>query len=83
MPLNMRCLIDKSNVTTECINKEDIIISESELGKCYTYLESSFYLDYIYDKKLDVSSKIFGNIAILSSGKRNSNTYSQLIHDRN
>jgi hypothetical protein len=82
MPLNMRCLIDKSNVTTECIDKEDIIISESQqLGKCYTYLESPPLLDYGNVKHQIESSKVLRIIAKIFSDEHN--TYSQSIHDRN
>ncbi len=81
MPLNMRCLIDKSNVTTECIDKEDIIISESQqLGKCYTYLESPTLFDCNNEHQIE-SSKVFRIIAKLFSDENN--TYSQSIHDRN
>jgi hypothetical protein len=31
MALDMRC-------KTECVEREEIILSESHLGKCYTYL---------------------------------------------
>jgi len=81
MPLNMRCLIDESNVTTKCIDNEDIIISESQSGKCYTYLESSFHLNYTYVTEQIQNSKILSIIANLFSGERN--TYAQSIHDRN
>jgi hypothetical protein len=82
MPLNMRCLIHKSKVAIECINKHDIIISESQqFGKCYTYLVSPLYLDNKYVWFQIESSKIFRIIAKLFSDKRN--TYSQSIHDRN
>jgi hypothetical protein len=80
MPLNMRCFIDKSNVTN-CIDKEDIIISESQLGKCYTYLEVPRYLDQTNIEGQIEFTKTFRIIAKLFSGM--SNTYSQSIHDRN
>jgi hypothetical protein len=78
---NIANALDESNVTTKCIDNEDIIISESQSGKCYTYLESSFHLNYTNVTKQIQNSKILSIIANLFSGERN--TYAQSIHDRN
>jgi len=48
MALDMRC-------KTECMEREEIILSESHLGKCYTYLRG--LIDSKNDEMLAKDSK--------------------------
>jgi hypothetical protein len=83
IPFDMICESKRSNETTECIYRDEIIVSESILGKCYTYL--SGLIDSKYDEKLITNSRAFRVLnRLLSRNFRNKvKDYSQIKHDRN
>jgi hypothetical protein len=86
MPLYMRCLRKESDLrisgtkTDKCIDRKYIIMSLSNLGKCFTYLSR---LSYSSDEELvnDImrNSDIFGSIFENAINK----FYTRLIHDQN
>jgi len=67
-------------VTTECFGRDQIILSESILGKCYTYL--SGLIDSKYDENL-INSRIFRILARLLNRDFRNEIYYKIIHDRN
>jgi hypothetical protein len=84
IPSFMRCVKKRSNSgfteNDKCIDSKNILISLSNLGKCYTYLsELSYYSDESSTDALVRDSQIFHNIILkLNWDER---FYTQLIHD--
>jgi hypothetical protein len=85
-PLYMMCQLKGFKVTTECIERSEIILSESSLGKCYTYL--SGLIDSKYDKKQQYSRTFLKNsrmfkVLNMILFRYKHRDYSNFIHDRN
>jgi hypothetical protein len=80
MPFDMMCQSEGPNVTTECFGRDKIILSESYLGKCYTYL--SGLIDSKYDEKL-INSREFINLGSFLNRQFRGENYYRIIHDRN